>query len=83
MRLSQIVEGAALTDFIQDAVRRLVAMDEPCWKLAGKLAVALQRRGYDNAAKRVQMAATDENSKALATALQDLLGDKGVFPTGL
>lgn len=80
MRLSQIVEAADLTAAIQQYVRKLVALDKPDWKLAGKLAVTLQRRGYPNAAKHVQQAATDEDTTALGTALQDLLRDKGLFP---
>jgi hypothetical protein len=82
MKLSQIVEAAGPPRTIQQAIRHLIALDEPCWQLAGRLAVGLQRKGYQNAAKRVQLAATEESTKALGTVLQDLLRDRGIFPDG-
>lgn len=84
MKLSQLVKSAEnseeLLGILRWQVNSLVAKDDPDWKLAGKLAVNLQRRGYPNAAKRVQMAATDEDPKALAAILQDLMRDRGIFP---
>lgn len=84
MKLSQLVraKGAARTfdEILQWQIQKLISMDEPCWRLAGRLAVFLQRRGYNNAAKRVQLAATEENPEALAAVLQDLRADKGIFP---
>lgn len=80
MRLSQIVEANDLATRIRHRIQVLVSGPQPDWKLAGKLAVDLQHRGYKNAAKRVQMAATDENEKALGSILKDLLEDHGIFP---
>lgn len=84
MKLSQLVraKGATRTfdEILQWQVRQLVSKDKPDWKLAGRLAVFLQRRGYNNAAKRVQLSTTEENPEALAAVLQDLLADKGIFP---
>lgn len=84
MKLSQLVKSAEnaeeLLGILRWQVSTLVSQDKPNWKLAGKLAVSLQRRGYPNAAKRVQMAATDEDPKALAAILQDLMRDRGIFP---
>lgn len=86
MKLSQLVRAQQNTQELMDILRwqvsKLIELDEPNWKLAGALAVNLQRRGYPNAAKRVQMAATDENPRALAAALKDLRADRGIFPAG-
>lgn len=85
MKLSQLVrasqDATELMNILRWQVQKLVSLDQPNWHLAGKLAVNLQRRGYPNASKRVQMAATDEDPKALAAALQDLLNDRGIFPS--
>jgi len=84
MKLSQFARAAKdrqeLMDILRWQVAKLIELDDPDWKLAGALAVNLQRRGYANAAKRVQMAATDENPQALAKVLQDLRADRGIFP---
>jgi SOS response regulatory protein OraA/RecX len=84
VKLSQFVRAQDATkqvnEIMQWQIRTLVSRDKPDWKLAGKLAVFLQRRGYDNAAKRVQLAATDEDEATLGAALRDLLKDQGIFP---
>jgi hypothetical protein len=86
MKLSQLVRAQEsneeLVGILRWQVAKLIELDEPCWKLAGKLAVNLQRRGYPNAAKRVQLAVSDENQKALADVLRDLRSDRGIFPSG-
>jgi hypothetical protein len=85
MKLSQLVRASQdaeeLMTILRWQVQKLVSEDKPDWHLAGKLAVSLQRRGYPNASKRVQRAATEENPKALAAALQDLMNDRGIFPS--
>jgi len=81
MRLSQIVEASELGDQIRQLVRTLSSQGaDPDWHLAGRLAVKLQRRGYDNAAVRVQKAATAEDSALLGKALLALSRDRGIFP---
>lgn len=80
MRLSTIVEASALGDEIRQLVRTLSKQSDPDWHLVGQLAVKLQRRGYDNAATRVQRAATEENAVLLRKALTALQRDKGIFP---
>jgi len=87
MKLSQLIKAQNNTRTINELLQwqinklnTLVSMDQPCWRLAGRLAVTLQRRGYKNAAARVQRAATDENKEELAKTLGDLLDDKGIFP---
>jgi secreted Zn-dependent insulinase-like peptidase len=84
MKLSQLVKSSEnaeeLLGILRWQVSTLVRKDTPDWQLAGRLAVNLQRRGYPNAAKRVQMAASDEDPKALAAVLKDLMRDRGIFP---
>jgi len=85
MKLSQLVRAQQdrrdLMDILRWQIQTLIRKPKPDWKLAGALAVHLQRRGYDNAAKRVQMAVGDENMKDLAAALRDLRQDRGIFPS--
>ncbi len=81
MRLSQIVEANDLGQQIRSLVSRLSkVLPKPGWKLVGRLAVKLQRRGYDNAAVRVQKAATTEDVALLQKALTALSRDRGIFP---
>lgn len=86
MKLSQLVRARAATEELMEILRwqvlTLIRSPKPDWKLAGKLAVKLQKRGYDNAAKRVQMAVSDESQKDLAAVLRDLRADRGIFPPG-
>ena len=84
MKLSQLVRVSEsvqeVMEILRWQIRTLVSRDKPDWKLAGALAVNLQRRGYPNASKKVQMAATDGDPKALAAALQELMDDPAIFP---
>jgi len=80
MKLSQIIEASNLDALVQKQVNKLIALDIPDWKLAGRLAVNLQQKGFLNAAKAIQRAATDEDAAILAPALKELLRDTDLFP---
>lgn len=86
MRLSQLVKAREATEELMEILRwqilTLIRKPKPDWKLAGALAVNLQRRKYDNAAKRVQIAVSDESQAGLAAVLRDLRADRGIFPPG-
>lgn len=73
-RLSHLVMASKLDAYVMQRIKALLAMPEPDWKMAGDVAVGLQKLGLKNNAEAVQDAATNEDLDALREALRDIPG---------